>query len=189
MPETPRRRRATTRRRTNLTASQVVADQIKDRRGAMSQQELAEKIGESQSTVARIESGKRAITVDELFKIAAALDTAPVHLLGAGFRGKAVPITASIDLEPAVARGWIRGKIPLRDGNMRAYLFENIPDDEADELFTATRIRDWLETQRSLADLASKGGSVSAVGFDPKEMKAKLDAQIEALFGDGGGDA
>lgn len=183
------KRRTTTRRRTNLTAGQVVADQVRDRRDrrGMSQQELADKIGESQSTIARIESGKRAITVDDVFKLAWALDVAPVHLLGAGFRGDSVPITKTLQLEPAVARGWIRGKIPLKEGNMRAFLFENIPDDEADELFSAARIRDWLETRLSLAELSVAGEQPGPVNPDATELRTKIKAQIDALFGEEGG--
>lgn len=68
---------------------------------------------------------------------------------------------------------------------MRAYLFENIPDDEAEDLFSAARIRDWLETRLSLAELAL-AGKAEAIDFDPAEMKAKLEAQIEALLNEGG---
>lgn len=174
-----KQRRATPRRRSNLTAGQVVADQIKDRREKrnLSQQELATKIGESQSTIARIESGKRSITVDDVFKIAWALEVAPVHLLGAGFRGDAVPITATLEVEPPVARAWIRGKTPLRDGDHRAFLFENIPDDEADELFSAARNRERIETVLSLVNVAL-AGNIEAVDFDPQEKIRQLEALL-----------
>jgi transcriptional regulator with XRE-family HTH domain len=180
MPSTAARRTTSRRRKKNVTAGQVVADQVKalrERRG-VSQQQLADKIGESQSTVARIESGGRTITVDDVFKIAWALDCAPVHLLGAGIQAEDVPVTPALRLEPVEARAWIRGKLPLRDGKPRAYLFENIPDDEAEELFAAQE-RGWLEARLSLADLAVSGRAVSDV--DPHEEKARLQARLAEI--------
>jgi transcriptional regulator with XRE-family HTH domain len=185
MPQTTtarRRRRKTPRRKENIRPSQVVADQVKALRGYMSQQQLAEKIDESQSTVARIESGDRSITIEELFKIALALDVAPVHLLGAGFVGDSVPIAGKVRVKPSEARAWIRGKHPInRPGaDFRKFLFENIPDDEAEELFTAKRTRDWLEGFRSFVELAI-AGRVEAVDFDPHAKKAEIDALLEKI--------
>jgi transcriptional regulator with XRE-family HTH domain len=135
LPETEARaRRRNRRRRGNLTADQVVADQIRalrDRRGK-SQQELADALGWTQSIVARIESGGRTISVSELLQISWALDVAPVHLLAASFRPQEVPVYETVRLAPSDARAWIRGETPIPGGNARSY-YENVSDEEWDE--------------------------------------------------------
>jgi transcriptional regulator with XRE-family HTH domain len=117
-------------RRTLRTIDAVVASQISAlrKRSGKSQQYLADKIGETQSTVARIESGRRSITIDELLRISAALDVAPVELLAASFQPEDVPITGSLRLAPARTRGWIRGDESLPGGDERAY-YENTSDE------------------------------------------------------------
>jgi len=122
-------RTATRRRRTLQTLDGVVAQQIRTLRGDRSQQWLADRIGETQSTVARIESGKRSIAIRELFVISAALDVAPVELLAASFQPSDVPINGKRRLPPAEAREWLRGERPLPGGDERAY-WENVSDDE-----------------------------------------------------------
>jgi transcriptional regulator with XRE-family HTH domain len=155
MPKRGRPR--TARRKENLTPSQVVADQIKDRREAqgMSQQQLGELIGETQSTIARMESGARKISVDELFKVAVALDVAPVHLLGAGFRGDSVPLKGKLRLPPMAARAWIRGHAPIPGVShaldaVQRFMLVNIPRDEADALISSARRWQSQETQETI---------------------------------------
>lgn len=124
-------RTKTTRRRTNVTAAQAVADQVRTlrvRSGSGSQQDLADRLGWNQSTVARVESGKRAITVDELFALAVALDVAPVELLSASFDPTNVPV-AGTGLTPAEAREWVKGERPLPGGDEGRY-WTNVPADE-----------------------------------------------------------
>src|SRR5262249_30727162 len=89
------------------TIDGVVAEQIKALRKAQgSQQRLADLLGVPQSTVTRIESGERGITVGELFRIAAALNVAPVELLGASFQPQDVPVDRTRTLPPPHARAW-----------------------------------------------------------------------------------
>jgi transcriptional regulator with XRE-family HTH domain len=95
----------------------------------MSQQQLADRIGETQSTIARIESGGRAITVSELLRIAWALDVAPVHLLAASFRPQDIPIQGGLRLAPKDAREWVRGETPIPDGDHHAF-YDNIAEEE-----------------------------------------------------------
>ena len=131
MPGTETRRRSRRRRRENLTADQLVADQIRalrDRRG-ISQQQLADALGWTQSIVARIESGQRTISVSELLQISWALDVAPVHLLAASFRPQDVPIQGGLRLAPKDAREWIRGETPIPGGDHRSY-YDNISEEE-----------------------------------------------------------
>jgi transcriptional regulator with XRE-family HTH domain len=101
----------------------------------VSQEQLASRLGLTQSAVTRIESGERAITVAEVFEIAAALNVAPIYLLTGSFTSENVTV-AGHDLEPEWARLWITGNQPLdmsdRDG-ASTYLHRNIPDDVAGE--------------------------------------------------------
>jgi transcriptional regulator with XRE-family HTH domain len=122
----PRKRATPKTRRTVQTLDSVIAQQIKalrHKRGT-SQQELAKRIRETQSTVARIESGRRAITVEELLRIAAALDVAPVELLAGSFEPADVPVLGQLRLSPREARRWIRGDSPIPNSDEQAY-FEN----------------------------------------------------------------
>ncbi|HEU6445320.1 MAG TPA: helix-turn-helix transcriptional regulator [Gaiellaceae bacterium] len=159
VPESPRKPRQ--RRRQNITANQVVADQVKALRSKrnVSQQQLANKIGETQSTVARIESGARSVTVDELFRISWALDVAPLELLAASFQPCEVPIIGKLRLTPSEAREWVRGARPLLGGDVRAY-FENV----SDEVATARREAWQRQEQEPLAPHTFRLGSP-----DPRE--------------------
>jgi transcriptional regulator with XRE-family HTH domain len=132
--QTEPRRKSRRRRRENLTADQLVADQVRalrDRRG-ISQQQLADTLGVPQSTIARIESGGRMISVGELLRIAWALDVAPVHLLAASFRPQDIPIQEGLRLSPKDARDWIRGDTPIPGGDHRSY-YDNISEEEWEE--------------------------------------------------------
>jgi transcriptional regulator with XRE-family HTH domain len=122
------------RRKENLTADRLVADQIRalrDRRG-ISQQELADALGWTQSLVARLESGSRTISVSELLQVSWALDVAPVHLLAASFRPQDVPIQGTLRLSPKDARDWVRGDTPIPGGDHRSY-YDNISEEEWSE--------------------------------------------------------
>jgi transcriptional regulator with XRE-family HTH domain len=162
---TESRRRKPARRRKNLTADQLVADQIKAlraRRG-ISQQQLADAIGETQSTIARIESGRRNISVSELLRLAWALDVAPVHLLAASFQPEEVPIQGGLRLSPKDARGWVRGDTPIPGSDHRSY-YDNISEEE------------WNERQEAYRPW-SRG--------DVVELNARYHEALEKLLRDG----
>ena len=178
-PAAPRRTRR--RRKANLTPDQVVADQIRalrDKHG-ISQQQLAEMIGETQSTIARIESGQRTISITDLFRLAAALDVAPVYLLAGQFNGGRVPVRAGVQLAPADAHEWIVGEKPLPGGDERAYIETNVPD----ELFELRR--KMIENMESLrrrfprgvalvvpADEAPSSGPKIEIKWDQEESES-----------------
>jgi transcriptional regulator with XRE-family HTH domain len=176
-------RRPATRRRANITADQVVADQIKalrDRRGK-SQQWLADKIGETQSTVARIESGKRTIAVGELLRISWALDVAPVHLLAASFRPADIPIVDTLRVSPKEARAWVRGNLPIVGSDVRSY-FENISDEEA-----AARQKLWERREQVIAHfemvdqlLEDSGPGIEAGDDETRRLEGQLAASKRA---------
>jgi len=122
------------KRRTLPSLDRVIAAQVKAlrRKQNVSQQWLADKLGETQSTITRIESGERAITVSEVFRIAAALNCAPVELMSGGLTGeKDVPVTPRVRVEAMQAAAWIVGTAPLgpvNDATWRAYYMENISE-------------------------------------------------------------
>jgi transcriptional regulator with XRE-family HTH domain len=206
----PKRTRTTRpRRKKNLTANQVVADQVKALRGRqMSQQQLASKIGETQSTVARIESGDRSITVDELFRISWALDVAPLELLAASFQPCDVPIIGTLRLAPADARDWVRGFRPIPGGNVRAY-FENTSDEVAAARREAWQqmeleplpphafrlgspdVRERWETEFSLAELVLSGAAeagdeeATRMAEQLKSVKSWLESRAKGGASDG----
>jgi transcriptional regulator with XRE-family HTH domain len=131
MPDTPKRQ-PKKRRQANLTADQVVADQVRWLREHrnISQQRLADSLGWTQSQVARLELGRRSVTVADLLALAWALDVAPVYLLAGSFNSSGdVPVTEQLRVSPADMKHWIRGGTPLPGTDYRRY-FENIPDDE-----------------------------------------------------------
>jgi transcriptional regulator with XRE-family HTH domain len=106
-----------------MTAEAVVASQVRalrERRG-WSQADLAGHAGMLQQTVARLEKGKRRVTVDDLFSLAAALDVAPVELLAASFEPCEVPVTTAVHLSPSETRAWVCGVKALPSGDERLY--------------------------------------------------------------------
>ncbi len=152
-------RRKSKRRKANLTADQVVADQIKalrERRSGLSQQQLADKINESQSVIARIESGARKVSVADLLKIAWALDVAPGELLAASFAPCDVPIVGNLRLAPAEARAWVVGDRPIPGGDVAAY-YGNVSDEEAHSRHEQRQLQARYEALFSLAELAAEG--------------------------------
>lgn len=124
------------KRRTIPSVDRVLARQIKElrRKQGVSQQRLAEMLGETQSTVTRIESGERAITVAELLRIAIALDCAPIYLLSGGLTGDDLPVTPNLTLDTKTAEWWISGWGALAGGDDHAYRFVNVSVTRAREL-------------------------------------------------------
>jgi transcriptional regulator with XRE-family HTH domain len=182
---TTKSRRKPARRPQNLTADQLVADQIKALRARLgiSQKQLADAIGETQSTIARIESGRRTISVSELLRLAWALDVAPVHLLAASFQPEDVPIQGSLRLAPKDAREWVRGETPIPGGNHRAY-YDNISEEEWNERQEAYRPwarGDVVELQAQYREALEKlllAGETP--GLWSEEDAARARAQLEA---------
>src|SRR5512133_2303440 len=103
---------------------------LRAKHGGMSQQKLADMLGETQSTVTRLESGEQAVKVSDIFRIAAALDCPPITLLSGGLTGADVPATPKLSLGPQEARRWIAGRHPLEGADQRFYA-EAVSDDEA----------------------------------------------------------
>jgi transcriptional regulator with XRE-family HTH domain len=136
---------AKTARRTLPSLDRVIANQIRElrRKRGVSQQRLAELLGETQSTITRIESGQRSIAVSEVYRIAAVLDCAPAYLLSGGLTGEAIPLIGGPEheLSSDAAFDWIVGMAPLIGGNERAYYLENVSATRAADIAIATRLK------------------------------------------------
>jgi transcriptional regulator with XRE-family HTH domain len=98
------------------------------------QQDLADRLRRlgapiDRASVARLETSKRGLSVDEAMRLAAALNVAPVHLFVDPDGDEPLQVTPADELTPAEARRWIRGGLPLIGQDPRAY-FANVPASE-----------------------------------------------------------
>ena len=78
------------------------------------------------ASLARLETRKRGLSVDEAMRLAAALNVAPVHLLVDPDGDEPVQATPTELLTPKEARDWIRGAQPLVSQDPRGYS-ANVP--------------------------------------------------------------
>jgi transcriptional regulator with XRE-family HTH domain len=122
-------------RRTLPSLDRVIANQIRElrRKRGVSQQRLAELLGETQSTITRIESGERSIAVSEVYRIAAALDCPPFLLIAGGLTGEDVPVTAKHRIPCHYAHNWLVGLEPPPDGDRQLYSLDSIAFSVSDE--------------------------------------------------------
>ncbi len=115
------------------------------RRIGMTQAELAERMGWEQSQVTRLETGKRAAKVHEIFRLAHALQCSAAQLLSGDPGGLAmVPLRERIAFEdgPGLSLAGLPGQLPIAgslerpDGCFAAV----VADDSADKLYPAGSI-------------------------------------------------
>ena len=117
-----------------MTFEQTAARRVRYLRERLgwSQQDLADRLRNlgaplDRAGIARLETGKRGITLDETMRLAYALNVAPVHLMidteDEAERMQPVP---GAEVSPAEARKWVRGEMPLLFQDPRAYLM-NVP--------------------------------------------------------------
>jgi transcriptional regulator with XRE-family HTH domain len=100
--------------------TEIVARRVREARNrrGWTQAELADRLTElghptNQPTVARLESGKRAVPIEELFALAAALEVPPVHLLTPLDDDAQVAVTPNTSVPAPLARAWLRGQAAL----------------------------------------------------------------------------
>jgi transcriptional regulator with XRE-family HTH domain len=166
---------------------EVFAKQLKAARGKRpSQQELADKIGEKQPTIARIESGKRSISVAELFRLCYGLNVPPIEILAAAFDPADVAVAGAVQLSPELARQWILGEYVPEGGNEAAY-FENQPSVSEDERIMrrlAFREREKMKLRRSWAMQVLLGRAEALdeeARQDVREVAAELSGPVEEM--------
>ena len=122
-----------------LTFEQTAARRVHylRKRQGWSQQDLADRLRNlgapiDRASIARLEAGKRGISLDEAMRLAYALNVAPVHLM-IDTEDDAEPIQpiTGAEISPDEARMWVRGQMPLLFQDPRGYRM-NVPRSEFD---------------------------------------------------------
>ena len=96
----------------------------------LSQQDLADRLKElgiamDRSAIARLENGRRGISVPEMLFLALALSVAPVHLLVNPDSDEPIAVIPDgLPHPPAEIRAWIRGELPISPQNVKTYFTE-----------------------------------------------------------------
>ena len=101
----------------------------------MTQQGLADRLGQlgarfDRTAVAKVEAGRRELTLMEAFQFALALHVAPVHLFTPPDDDDPIWIGPLSEWSPDDVRAWIRGDYPMLSAE-REY-FTTVPDSEFD---------------------------------------------------------
>jgi transcriptional regulator with XRE-family HTH domain len=116
------------------TLRETTIERIRELRKArgMTQQELAARISRlgvpiHQTAIARVESGKRELTLAEAFQFAYALDVAPVHLFVPTDSDELISIGPNVEAPPKHVRLWIRGDWSFTDSRLYR---SQVPEDE-----------------------------------------------------------
>lgn len=158
----------------------AIAQQLRTarERNGMSQQAVAERLGQlglslHQTAIAKIEAGRRSVSVEELFALAIALNVAPVHVV--------VPFDAAevIRLAPehkgdhaGWVREWVRGAHPLPGQDARIYQ-TFVPDDEWR--------RDGASAVGASALIARAAELLEAGDLSPEDVAAAWEGATRAL--------
>jgi transcriptional regulator with XRE-family HTH domain len=129
----------------SLTFDQSVARRVRALRArhGWSQQDLVDKLTNfgmpiDRSAIARLENGRRGVSLAETMHLAFALNVAPIHLLVDPDGEEPITPTPGDTLEPEEARKWIRGELPLVFQDPRVY-FSEIPEAEFNEMRARAR--------------------------------------------------
>jgi len=120
-----------------MTPRDLFARELKRFRSAKaptwSQRRLADELAElgyplNQTSIARIESGHRDVSLNDALAIAAALDVSPIHFVADRAGSTPTQLTGTREVPPREMREWMRGHRPLGYDN-RFYQSE-VDEDE-----------------------------------------------------------
>ena len=120
-----------------LRFEQVTAHRVRylRERHGWSQQDLADKLANfgmpiDRAQIARLELGKRGISLDETMRLAFALNVAPVNLItDPEDDAEPMALVPGAEYSPAETRKWVRGEMPMTWQDPRSY-FMNVPREE-----------------------------------------------------------
>lgn len=121
-------------KKTGTPPSRVLGEQVRRvrvRKGWTTQQALADRLKAlgydmDRSAVARLETGKRGVSLDESFAIAAALEVSPLSLVLPRNEDEPVSVAPDLTVSTAAAREWLRGEEPL-PGQDRQFFEQESP--------------------------------------------------------------
>ncbi len=125
------------------------------KRHAWTQQQLADQLNQlgartDRAAVAKVELGKRGLSLTEAFQYALALDVAPVHLFVPTDSDEEITLGPQYTCTPKEMRGWIKGARPMFPfQNPRTY-FAEVPLDEL-------RVEGWRVDKESWTRLETGG--------------------------------
>lgn len=116
--------------------SEITAQQTREvrQRKRWTQQQLSDRIGElggvmDRVVIAKIETGRRGIPLDDALLLAVALNIAPSNLLLPMFSDEPVALAPQRAVSPRIARSWFRAQRPLPGDDERAYWSEVSDED------------------------------------------------------------
>jgi len=131
-----------------------------------------------QATIARLETGTRRTSVDDLLAIAAAIGVSPLHLLAASFTHDTVKVTPKLEAGPQRMRQWLKGEMPLW-GTDEERFFELVPDEER----LARQRRGLVYLEQCVRDFteAAVAQSPGAMRDAMKDLLRELERQKDQL--------
>lgn len=122
-------------RKVGAPPSHVFGEQVRGvrtRKGWTSQQRLADRLGAlghevDRTAVTRLETGKRGVSLDEAFAIAAALEVSPLSLMLPRAPEEPVAVAPRLTVTTKAARAWAQGVEPL-PGQDRQFFEQESPE-------------------------------------------------------------
>jgi transcriptional regulator with XRE-family HTH domain len=118
------------------TPHDVAIERIRQlrKRHAFTQQDLADRLNllgaqTDRAAVAKVELGKRGLSLNELFQYAMALDVAPVHLVSPPDSDEPISLGPNMTVSPDEMRAWVKGDHPLAWQDVRTY-YSEVPEKE-----------------------------------------------------------
>lgn len=139
--------------------------EVRERRG-WTQRQLVDRLKElgvklDPASLARIETGKRAVKVQELVELAAALEVSPLQLMLPTVGSHPVDVTPKTTVTTSEARAWARALGPLPGQSPDPMVAERGDDDAPVTKAEVHRLESELAYLRQLVDtLASSQGRV-----------------------------
>jgi transcriptional regulator with XRE-family HTH domain len=95
----------------------------------------------------------RPVTVDELLILAYVLDVAPVHLIAGLDDDAQLPVSPDWSVSVPGGRQWIRGLVPLADGDKKRYLANVPPSEENAQWFIVRDATSYEAVEQALEGL------------------------------------
>ncbi len=172
------------------------------KRRAKTQKDLADRLTElglpfHQTTVARLEAGKRVVSVEDVLAVSAALNVPPTQLFAFAYLepGAKITVTPKFELTPGGMRNWLRGNapgIPGQDVTVQAKPVVAKLADVMDRLVLPQALLDVLPASeqraaqlgvRHMVVLAEEASDAAVDGDDERldvaleELRAEVDRQ------------